>query len=122
MDNSFTYNYSSKEQEELNKIREKYIEKEKTESNLDKIKRLDKQPAKYATITALVIGIVFSLIMGTGMSLIMVANDFILGIIVGIIGLLGMLISYPVYRLVFNIVKKDIKDEIIQLCDKEIKK
>lgn len=74
-----------------------------------------------ALIEYLVVGIISSLIMGSGMSLIMIANDFTLGLIVGIIGLIGMIITYPIYRWIFNFIKKEISSEVIELCDKELK-
>ena len=116
----FSYNYSAKEQEEILKIKEKYTKKDEVQNNLEKIKELDKKPGKSAMTAALFIGIISSLIMGSGMSLVMIASDFVLGILVGCIGLIGMILAYPVYRWIYKIVKNEVKDEILKLCDKEI--
>lgn len=116
----FSYNYSAKEQEEILKIKEKYTKKDEVQNNLEKIKELDKKPGKSATTAALFVGIISSLIMGSGMSLVMIASDFVLGILVGCIGLVGMILTYPVYRWIYKIVKNEVKDEILELCDKEI--
>lgn len=118
---TFNYTYSTKEQKELEAIKNKYTTKEeKKPSNYDKIKKLDKKPTKVATTCALIIGISSSLFLGGGMSLVMILGDMFLGILVGMIGLVGMLLSYPLYKLVYKVIKNEVKDEILELCEKEL--
>lgn len=58
-------------------------------------------PINWSIVATWVIGIVGALIMGFGMSKIMVGNatrvDFIVGIISGVIGLLICVLNYPIY-------------------------
>lgn len=58
-------------------------------------------PINWSIVATWVIGIVGALIMGFGMSKIMVENgsqvDFIIGLIAGIIGLLICVLNYPIY-------------------------
>ncbi len=58
-------------------------------------------PINWSIVATWVIGIVGALIMGFGMSKIMVGNatrvDFIVGLIAGVIGLLICVLNYPIY-------------------------
>lgn len=117
---SFIYNYSASEQKELQRIREKYINT-KEKSNIEKIKELDKQTTKRATIYSLILGIISSLILGIGMSCTMIWTSlFVLGIFIGLIGIAGMIFSYPVYNYFVKIDKEKVKDQILKLCNEEI--
>ena len=61
----FTYTYSAKEQEELTKIRQKYLPPE--ENKMAQIRRLDASVPRTGTIASLAAGIAGALILGTGM-------------------------------------------------------
>lgn len=58
-------------------------------------------PINWSIVATWVIGVVGALIMGFGMSKIMVGNatqvDFIVGLIAGVIGLLICVLNYPIY-------------------------
>lgn len=58
-------------------------------------------PVNWGIVATWVIGIIGALIMGFGMSKVMVGNttqvDFIVGIITGVIGLLICVLNYPIY-------------------------
>lgn len=122
--NSFKYTYSAAQQDEVKKIREKYIPREKPEEDkLEQLRRLDEGVIRKANIISLVTGIISTLIMGIGMSCCMVWGGFwfIPGIIIGVIGIAGVSLAYPVYT---NIVKKErekIAPEIIRLTDELMK-
>ena len=70
-DSGFKYTYSAKEQDEIKRIRQKYQIQE--EDGINRLRRLDAEVTSKATAIALSIGIVGTLIMGTGMSLILSA-------------------------------------------------
>ncbi len=63
-------------------------------------------PINWSIVLTLVIGIIGSLIMGFGMSKIMVGdatkNDFIVGLITGVVGLIICVLNYPVYSYIKN--------------------
>ena len=69
----FNYTYSTKEQEELKKIRNKYIPKE--EDKMDQLRKLDESTTRPGTIISLIVGIVSSLILGVGMCCTMIGAD-----------------------------------------------
>lgn len=68
----------------------------KSHPKVEKKKNID-----WGLVLTFVVGIVGSLVMGFGMSMIMVGepakSDLIIGIITGIIGLLVCVLNYPVY-------------------------
>lgn len=122
---SFKYTYSGTQQEEIKKIREKYIPEETTneEDKMEQLRRLDARVTQKATVVSLIVGIISALIMGTGMCCCMVwgGSLFIPGIIIGVLGIAGVALAYPAYT---NIVKKErekIAPEIIRLTDELMK-
>ena len=126
MDNkkeTFNYTYSASQQEEIKKIRQKYSAPEAQEDKMEQLCRLDKSVTKPGTIISLIVGIIASLIMGTGMSMCMVWGDelFVMGIIVGVIGILGVIAAYPIYNFVTKRQRAKLAPEIIRLTDELMK-
>lgn len=65
----------------------------------DQIVAIEESIRKGASIRAITIGIVGCLLLGVGMSLTMVTSDFfVLGIVVGIVGLAIVCANYPLYN------------------------
>ena len=129
--NKFEYNYSAKEQDEIKKIREKYIETNKEESKIERLRRLDARVESKARTVSLIIGILGTLMFGFGMSLFM--SDFgnliglnakasmVIGIAVGIVGGTVAAFAYPLYELVVKRERKKIAPEIMLLTDELMK-
>ncbi len=117
---TFSYTYSAKEQEEIKKIREKYAPKEA--DKMEQLRRLDESVKKKGTAISLAVGIIGALILGTGMSMCMVWTElFVLGIIVGIIGIGVVSAAYPIYSYVTKKERDKIAPEIIRLTDELMK-
>ena len=113
----FEYTYSAAQQSEVQKIREKYLPKEVTK--LDQLRAMDEGVTKRGTAVSLVHGILYSLILGLGMSCCMVwaGSLFVPGVVIGCIGLAGVAATYPIYN---HIVKQDrekIAPEILRLTE-----
>lgn len=116
MEESFEYTYSAPEQEEIKRIRSKYLPKE-AESKMDRIRRLDREAERPGTVTALVLGVLGTLIFGTGMCCCLVWQLYVLGVAVGILGA-GMLGSaYPIYRHITRKQREKIAPEILALTE-----
>ncbi len=100
-------------------IAKDYVPKES--SKIVALKKLDNRAKLPATIFTYSWGVVFALIFGTGMSLAMqvIGNSMVLGIIVGVIGLVGCGVNYPIYRRLLENGKKKYAYEIVKLA-KEI--
>lgn len=116
---SFEFTYSSKQQEEVERIRNKYLPKE--ESKMEQLIRLDKKAEQPGQIVSLVIGILSTLVLGVGMCCTIVWNEsifvFVLGIVVGIIGMTGCGVAYPIYKKITEKERAKVADQIIALSE-----
>ena len=117
---TFIYNYSAKENKEVQEIRSKYLPRE--ESKLEELKRLDYTVQNSGMIESLCAGIGGILMFGLGLCLAMQVIgsgvfSIVLGILLGIVGMIGMIIAYPVYRKMMQKAKADYAPRILQLTD-----
>ncbi len=117
MENRSTYTHSSKDVELAKKIRSEFT---REESDIDQLKALKKSAENKASIPSLLIGIIFALVFGTGMSLCLMGKNLILGIIVGLIGLAGAAIVPVIHSMILKAAKARIEDDVIRLSDKII--
>lgn len=120
MENTFSYQYSAKENAEVQAIRKKYLPQ--SESKLEELKRLDETVQASGMVESLCAGIGGALIFGLGMCLAMQVIGsglmmMIVGILIGIVGIAGMLAAYPVYRKVFTATKEKYAPRILQLTE-----
>lgn len=117
---NFNYTYSAKQQDEITRIREKYLPKET--DKMEQIRRLDKSVTQKGTIISLIVGIVGALVLGTGMSMCMVWTElFKLGVFIGIIGIAAACAAYPIYNYITKKEREKIAPEIIRLTDELMK-
>jgi len=121
MDHSFHYVYSAPEQQEVKKIRERYLPKE--ESKLEQLRRLDESVTKKGMAVSLVFGTLSSLILGVGMCCCMVWGGwlFIPGIVIGVVGIAGVSMAYPMYTKVTKRERERIAPEVLRLTDELMK-
>ena len=97
----------------------------KDTSKVVALKKLDRKAKRKANIFTYTFGVVMLLVLGTGMCLSMkVIGDgsllmTVIGIIIGIIGIIGVGVNYPIYKKMLETGKKEYAFEIIQLA-KEI--
>lgn len=97
----------------------------KKTSKVVALRKLDQKAKRPAEIFTFTFGIVFSLILGTGMSLCMgaIGSDttlsMVIGVVVGIIGIVGCGINYPIYKKILEKNKQKYGSDIIRLA-KEI--
>jgi len=118
---AFRYTYSAKEQEEVRKIREKYLPKE--ENKMEQLRRLDAQAAQRATAWGIGVGIVGALVLGLGMSccLVWAGAAFVPGIVIGLIGLAVTSLAYPLYGCVLKREREKVAPEVLRLTDELMK-
>ncbi|MGN1087274.1 MAG: hypothetical protein ACI4Q5_09580 [Porcipelethomonas sp.] len=118
---TFCYTYSANQQEEIKKIREKYVPKET--DKMEQLRRLDRSVTQKGTAISLAAGIVGAILLGIGMCCTMVWADrfFVPGIIVGIIGIAVLSASYPIYNYIIKKEREKIAPEIIRLTDELMK-
>ena len=122
---SFQSTYSAAEQSEVERIRKKYLPRE--ESKLELLRRLDRSVFQKAQAWALSFGIVGSLVLGAGMSLVMSDLGELLGLQpglsmavgvgAGVIGLALVALAYPIFNRVLEKERRRIAPEILRLTD-----
>lgn len=120
---TFNYTYSSSQQEEIRRIAEKYKQPAQEEDTLEQLRKLDKSVTKPGAVISLIIGIIGSLVMGAGMSMCMVWGGelFVIGIIIGVVGIFGIIMAYPVYSSITKKRREKLAPEILRLSDKLMK-
>lgn len=104
-----------------NKILAESIAKDyipKDNSKIVALKKLDNRAKLPATIFTYSWGIVSALVFGTGMCLAMqvIGNSMLLGILVGVVGLIGCGVNYPIYKKMLEKGKAKYAYEIVQLA------
>ena len=97
----------------------------KDTSKVVALRKLDAKAKLPANIFTYTLGIISALVFGTGMCLAMgeigsgTVGSLVLGIIIGIVGMIGMGINYPIYKHILENGKKKYAFEIMELA-KEI--
>lgn len=119
--NTFEYSYSSKKQEEIEKIRNKYMVQE--ENRLDQLRKMDREVERPGTIASIAIGVIGTLIMGSGISICLVgARTYLaLGIIIGFIGMAVLGTAYPIYKSITKKQKEKLGPRILALSEELMK-
>ena len=127
----FAYTYSAKEQAELKRIRNKYTAPTEAEDKMARLRRLDASVINTAQAVALVFGVIGTLILGFGMSLVMTdlaeslgisgESAMVIVIFVGIFGGTFASLAYPIYNAIVKAKRKKLAPVIIQLADELMK-
>lgn len=129
---SFNYTYSATQQDEIEEIRKKYLPAQDSEEDkMEQLRRLDQQVTNKATMVSIIVGVIGTLIMGTGMSLAMTdigshlgmsgTVSLIVGIVIGVIGMGVLGVAYPLYNRTLKIEREKVAPEIIRLSDELMK-
>ena len=125
----FTFTYSAREQEEIKRIRDKYEAPAEAEDKLADLRRLDDGVTSKATAAALVVGILGTLLLGSGMSLIMTEIgaalgaflSLLLGLALGAVGIVLVALAYPLYDRTLKKEREKIAPEVLRLTDELMK-
>ena len=121
-------NFEMKDQEFIvQKIRTQYTEK--THTQLDELRELDKKVSRPANVFAYVFGSIGAIIMGSGMSLVMtdigsvihMEKPIVPGIVIGIVGMIMAIVNYPIYKKMLNSRRNKYADQILALSDELLK-
>ncbi len=97
----------------------------KDTSKVVALRKLDAKAKLPANVFTYSLGVISALVFGTGMCLAMgeigggTVGSFVLGIVIGLIGMVGMGVNYPIYRRILENGKKKYAFEIMELA-KEI--
>ena len=93
----------------------------KDNSKIVALRKLDAKAKNPANIFTYTFGIISALVLGTGMSFAMQVigsgiAGMILGIIIGIIGIIGCCVNYPIYKKLLEKGKEKYAYEIVELA------
>ena len=127
-DRGFNYTYSTKQRDEVRAIRNKYAPSEPEEvDSITLLRNIDSEVTRKATVRALTTGVIGALLMGTGMSMLMTdisskagldsGISLLIGIIIGMVGLIIMCVTYPLYNHILERERARVADEVIRLSD-----
>lgn len=119
---TFKMTYSAQQQEEIDRIRQKYIPREP--DKMERLRALDAGVTHKATMISILVGVVGTLLLGLGMSLVMTSFGaflgtacYAVGITVGIVGIAILSCAYPLYNLTLKKERAKIAQEILRLTD-----
>ena len=115
--NSFQYTYSAAQRAEIENIRKKYLPPE--EDKMEQLRRLDRSTTQKATVLSLIVGILGALILGCGLSCVLVWAGvwFVPGIVIGLVGITLICCAYPIYLRIAEQERAKIAPEILRLTD-----
>lgn len=114
---TFSFTYSAKQQEEVRRIRQKYQPAQP--DKMEQLRRLDESATRPGMIVGLSMGTVGTLVLGLGMSCAMVwaGELFLPGIVIGLAGIAMVALAYPLYLAITRRQRKKIAPEILRLSD-----
>lgn len=117
----FSYTYSAKEQEEIKRLRKKYMPKEA--DKMEQLRRLDRSVTRKGTAVSIVVGIIGALILGIGLCCAMVwmGQWFVPGIVIGLVGIILISLAYPLFTRITQKEREKVAPEILRLTDELMK-
>lgn len=120
MSNQFNFKYSApteNERKEIDSIRRQYLPKEKTETKMERLRRLDSLVKNTATIWSLCLGVVGTLVLGVGLTMILEWSIWLWGVVLMVVGCIPIIIAYPVYKNLLKKYKNLYGEEILRLSE-----
>lgn len=118
----FNYTYSASQQAEIKSIREKYMPPTEEEDKMERLRRLDRSVTKTGTAVSIIVGVISTLVFGVGMCCTMVWEGLMIpGIIIGIVGIIGIVLAYPLYIHITKKQREKVTPEIMRLTDELMK-
>ena len=126
MSNKFEYKYSAPTQEErkeIESIRNQYLPKDEKSQKLERLRYLDNKVTSLPIAVSISLGVIGTLIFGTGMCFFLEwVNLWFVGIPFSIVGMIIIILAYPIYNKLLNKLKNKYKDEIISISNELINK
>lgn len=113
---TFNYNYSAINREEIEKIRNKYISTQET--NFEKLKRIDMKVINISTISSIFFGLIGAFIFSIGLILSLNFAKYSPGLIFSLTGFILMALTPLVYNVILSKMKKKYAPEILELSEK----
>ena len=107
------YQASERDQRKAEGIRRQYVSRE--ENKMEQLQKLDSKVKLPGKIVGSILGVIGALVMGAGMSLVMVWGNMTMGLALSIPGLAVLLLGFLAYYLITGSRKKKYAAEIMRL-------
>ena len=114
------YQASERDQKKAEGIRRQYVSRE--ENKMEQLQKLDSKVKLPGKIVGSILGVIGALVMGAGMSLVMVWGNMAMGLALSIPGLAVLLLGFLAYYLITGSRKKKYAAEIMRLSGDVMKK
>ena len=116
-EDTFQYTYSAKQQEEVQRIRKKYLPRQ--EDKMEQLRQLDRSSTRKGTVVSVIVGVAGCLLMGIGMCCTMVWMGWLFapGIVLGLLGIAVMAAAYPLYNSVTRRERERLAPQILKLTE-----
>ncbi len=114
------YRVNEQDQKKAENIRRQYVSHE--ENKMEQLQKIDREAKQPGRVAGTILGLAGALVMGTGMSLIMVSDNLKKGLALSIPGMVMALSAYPTYSLVTDSRKKKYAPDIMSMSDELINK
>lgn len=117
-DKQFHYTYSAptdEERKEIDSIRKQYVPEQRTETKLQRLRRLDKKVKCTPTAVALTLGIVGTLVFGLGLTMVLEWNLWLWGVLFAVFGGALAASAYPIHSCLLQRYKRRYGAEILKL-------
>lgn len=113
----FEFTYSAEQQAEIERIRSKYLPKE--DGKLQQLRKLDASVTQKATMISIMIGLTGCLLLGGGMSLVLVIGIEMLipCLLLGVPGIAAMVAAFPLYKKFVEKERERIAPQILALTE-----
>lgn len=121
----FSYTYSApteNERREIEDIKKQYDASDEKEDKLARLKSLDAKVKRAPLIASIALGVLGTLIFGTGLTLILEWALVVWGIVVSAVGCVPIALAYPVRKLLLARNKSKYGAEIVKLSDELLNK
>lgn len=118
----FSYRYSAQQKKDVEAIRHKYLPKQ--DDKMEQLRRLDQRVTLVSTVAAILVGLMGALLLGVGLCCVLVPkwrSFFVMGILLGLMGLGVMGLAYPTYQAVWKRIQMKTAPEILRLSDEILK-
>ena len=114
------YQASERDQKKAEGIRRQYVSRE--ENKMEQLQKLDSRVKLPGKIAGSILGVIGALVMGAGMSLVMVRGNMAMGLALSIPGLAVLLLGFLAYYLITGSRKKKYAAEIMRLSGDVMKR
>ena len=116
-EDTFQYTYSAKQQEEVQRIRKKYLPRQ--EDKMEQLRQLDRSSTRKGTVVSVIVGVAGCLLMGIDMCCTMVWMGwlFVPGIVLGLLGIAVMAAAYPLYNSITRQERERLAPQILKLTE-----